>query len=58
MVVRAEFETFPAKAGRSPRVDLVILEFLLRSLADRNIATRHGEYKALPVMCGLAPTLF
>ena len=23
MVVRAEFETFPAKAGRSPRVNLV-----------------------------------
>ena len=25
MVVRAEFETFPAKAGRSPRVNLVSL---------------------------------
>ena len=27
MVVRAEFETFPAKAGRSPRVNLVLNDF-------------------------------
>ena len=41
MVVRAKFETFPAKAGRSPRVNLVFS----RSLTARYRVTVRGNYQ-------------